>query len=55
MIAIQEIEDNQIITESADTIALDKQVIDINNYVFELEKLNYYNEKFARDNLDSPL
>jgi hypothetical protein len=52
VIAIQEIEDNQIITESADTIDLDRQTIDINNYVFELEKLNYYNEKFAEDNLN---
>jgi hypothetical protein len=51
IIAITEIEDDQIITQAADTIDLDRQTIDINNYVFELEKLNYYNEKFAGDNL----
>jgi len=51
VIPITDIEDNQIITETEDTIDLDRQPIDINNYVFELEKLNYYNERFAGDNL----
>ena len=51
IIPIQEIKNNQIITQTADTIDLDRQTIDINNYIFELEKLNYYNEKFAYDNL----
>ncbi|MFC2115203.1 hypothetical protein ACFLTU_01920, partial [Bacteroidota bacterium] len=52
VIPITEIEDNQIITESMDTIDLDREVIDINNYIFEQEKLNYYNERFAGDNLN---
>ncbi len=52
VISIQEIEDNQIITQTEDTIDLDRQVIDINNYVFEQEKINYYNERFAGDNLN---
>ena len=51
VIPITEIVDNQLITGTADTINLDKLVIDINNYIFELEKLNYYNERFAGDNL----
>jgi hypothetical protein len=50
IIPIQDIEDNQIVTQT-DTIDLDRQTIDINNYIFEREKLNYYNEKFAGDNL----
>lgn len=52
VISIQEIEDNQIITRQADTIDLERQPIDINNYIFEREKLNYYNELFASDNLN---
>jgi hypothetical protein len=52
VISIQEIENNKIITDASDTISLDRQVIDINNYVFEREKLNYYNEQFAGDNLN---
>lgn len=51
-IAIQDIFDNQIITGSKDTLMLDRGIIDINNYVFEIEKLNYYNEKFRSDNLN---
>jgi hypothetical protein len=35
-----------------DTLMLDRGIIDINNYVFEIEKLNYYNEKFRSDNLN---
>lgn len=52
VISIQEIEDNMIITRSADTIDFERQPIDINNYVFEREKLNYYNEQFAGDNVN---
>lgn len=50
-IMITDIRDNQIITSSADTFMLDRAIIDINNYIFEIEKLNYYNEKFSNDNL----
>jgi hypothetical protein len=52
IIAIKDIQDNQIITSSADTLFLEHRGIDINNYVFELEKINYYNEKFKSDNLN---
>ncbi|KPK81342.1 MAG: hypothetical protein AMS27_15565 [Bacteroides sp. SM23_62_1] len=51
-ILITDIKDNQIITSSADTFMLDRDIIDINNYIFEIEKLNYYNEKFSSDNLN---
>ncbi len=52
VISIQDIKDNQIITRTEDTLDLDRQIIDINNYVFEQEKLNYYNERFAGDNVN---
>jgi Tol biopolymer transport system component len=52
VISIQEIQDNRIITRSEDTISLERQTIDINNYVFEREKLSYYNEQFAGDNVN---
>lgn len=51
-IIITDIKDNQIITSAADTFMLDRDIIDINNYIFEIEKLNYYNEKFSNDNLN---
>jgi hypothetical protein len=52
VIPISEVVDNKIITNSQDTLTLDRGTIDINNYVFEIEKLNYYNEKFRDDNLN---
>jgi hypothetical protein len=52
IIAIHDVVDNQIITSRADTIKLDRGVIDINNYIFEIEKLNYYNQKFDEDNIN---
>ncbi len=51
-VAITDVKDNQIITTKEDTLMLDRANIDINNYVFETEKLNYYNEKFSSDNLN---
>src|SRR4030042_7115949 len=51
-ISIKDVSDNQLITSSLDTLTLDRGIIDINNYVFEIEKLNYYNEKFRNDNLN---
>jgi hypothetical protein len=51
-ISISDVADNKIITSSQDTLTLDRGTIDINNYVFEIEKLNYYNEKFRDDNLN---
>ncbi len=50
-IAIHDIQDDKIITSRADTLVLEQRTIDINNYIFELEKINYYNEKFRNDNL----
>jgi len=50
-IAIQDIQGDKIITSRADTLVLGQKAIDINNYIFELEKINYYNEKFKNDNL----
>ncbi len=55
-IAIQSIEDNKLILNnpekntSFDTIQLDRYPIDIANYVFEREKINYYNEKLKEQN-----
>ncbi len=52
VVSMQEIENNRIITQAEDTVDLGRQTIDINNYIFELEKLNYYNRKFSKDNLN---
>lgn len=51
-IAIQNIRDNKIITSRKDTLMLGQENVDINNYVFEQEKLNFYNEKLKKDNLN---
>ncbi|MBN2347637.1 MAG: PD40 domain-containing protein [Bacteroidales bacterium] len=50
-IGIEDIKDNVLITEK-DTITFDPFPIDVNNYVFEQEKLNYYNEQIRGKNLD---
>ena len=50
-ISIRELSDNSIINGS-DTFKLDLSVIDINNYVFEKEKLSLYNEKFRENNFN---
>jgi hypothetical protein len=52
VISIQQIQDDRIITRSEDTLKIERQPIDINNYVFEREKLNYYNQQFAGDNVN---
>ncbi len=49
-IPIKSIVDNNII-EGEDTIKLDFPDIDINNYVFEQEKLRYYNDRLKDNNL----
>lgn len=46
--SIEDIVENQII-DGVDTFRLDFDLIDINNYVFEREKLDYYNNRL-RDN-----
>ncbi|MCK4923054.1 MAG: PD40 domain-containing protein [Bacteroidales bacterium] len=48
IISMEDIVGNSII-EGADTFKLDFNLIDINNYVFEKEKLDYYNNRL-RDN-----
>lgn len=50
-IALKDVEDNQIVVNQKDTVELDEYEIDVNNYVFEREKLNFYNDKFKRDNI----
>ncbi len=50
-ISIKEAREGTLITRG-DTLKLDHEFVDINNYIFEIEKLNYYNEKFSRDNLN---
>jgi hypothetical protein len=50
-ISIQSIKDNTIITSEQDTFVFDEYEIDINNYIFEKEKINYYNSKLKDKNL----
>ncbi len=49
-IVLRDVVDNSIIS-GTDTLRLDFTTIDVNNYVFEKEKLNYYNEKLRDNNL----
>ncbi len=51
VISIQDIANNQLILDG-DTIALQEFRIDINNYIFEREKLNYYNNQLRSRNLN---
>ncbi len=50
-ISIQSIKDNSFITSDQDTIVFDKYEIDINNYIFEKEKINSYNKKLKDKNI----
>ena len=50
-INIQELKENTIITEDNDTFSLGDYQIDINNYIFEREKINLYNTKLKDRNL----
>jgi hypothetical protein len=43
---------NNSIISGKDTFELDIPIIDINNYVFEREKLSLYNEKFRENNFN---
>ncbi len=52
VIHIENIRDNRLITGNQDTLRLGSDKIEINNYVFEQEKLNYYNEKLSGDNVN---
>src|SRR4030042_4810385 len=49
-INIQELKKNSIITENNDTFKLGDYQIDINNYIFEREKINLYNIKLKDKN-----
>lgn len=49
-IYIDKVEDNQIVIEE-DTLNLGNPWVDINNYIFEREKINMYNEKIQDKNV----
>ncbi len=51
VINIQEIADNQVITDQSDTLELGNYKIDINNYIFEREKINFYNTQLKSKNI----
>jgi len=51
VISMKDIADNQLVHEG-DTIELQEFKIDINNYIFEREKLNYYNNQLRNINLN---
>ncbi len=50
-LSIQSIKDNTIITSELDTFVFGDYQIDINNYIFEKEKINYYNSKLKNRNI----
>jgi len=51
VISMKDIADNQLV-HRGDTIELQEFRIDINNYIFEREKLNYYNNQLRNINLN---
>lgn len=51
VIPIQDVADNTIVTDD-DTVTLGSNIIDINKYVFEVEKINAYNEKLQDKKLE---
>jgi len=51
IISMKDISDN-ILVHRGDTIQLQEFAIDINNYIFEREKLNYYNNQLQERNLN---
>jgi len=51
VISMKDIANNQLVHEG-DTIALQEFKIDINNYIFEREKLNHYNNQLRNRNLN---
>lgn len=48
--ALEDMEDNRFVI-GKDTFKLDLTMVDINNYIFEKERLNFYNEKLANDHV----
>ena len=51
VIPIADVTDNTVIT-GGDTISLGTNLIDVNKYVFEIEKINMYNEQLADKQLE---
>jgi hypothetical protein len=51
LVPIDSVKDNALIVEN-DTIHFDQTTIDINNYVFEIERINTFNNKLKEDNLN---
>lgn len=51
VISMKDIANNQLV-HNGDTIALQEFRIDINSYIFEREKLNYYNNQLRNRNLN---
>jgi len=51
VISMKDIADNQLVHQG-DTIELQEFKIDIDNYIFEREKLNYYNNELRKINLN---
>ncbi|MBN1187664.1 MAG: hypothetical protein JXB49_35645 [Bacteroidales bacterium] len=55
-IPFSKLQDNFLVVNGfEDTLYLDNNFIDINNYVFEKEKINYYNEKFSEYSINITL
>ncbi len=50
-IPIDSVQDNRLIYQS-DTVSFDRTEIDINNYIFEIERLNLYNSKLEEQNIN---
>ncbi|MFO7369185.1 MAG: hypothetical protein R6X09_02820 [Bacteroidales bacterium] len=50
VIPITRVADNTVI-DGGDTITLESNAIDVNNYLFEVEKLNSYNEQLEKNQL----
>ncbi len=52
VIMISDFDTSDIVVEGInDTIRFDNEKVDINNYIFEKEKLLFYNEKYKKDNI----
>ena len=51
VVSMKDIANNRLVVDG-DTIAFQEFRIDINNYIFEREKLNYYNNQLASRNLN---
>lgn len=51
VISLKDVIDNSFVS-GTDTFRLDVTAIDINNYIFEKEKLRFYNEKLSKSNVN---